>query len=261
MEIHVTEPAASATGLERFRVDGQVAVVTGGAHGIGLATARLLCEAGARVILVDRDAAAARVEARRLPSATSHGLDVSQASAIESVFSSIHREEGGIDILVNNAGLSIRKSSDQLSLAEWSQVLAVNLTGSFLCAREAARYMTVRGGSIVNTASMLGLTGGGPYANPAYHASKGAIVNLTRSLAVEWASRAIRVNAVAPTWTRTSFIGQLSENVLDEVRRVTPLGRIAEPEEVAAAILFLASPAASMVTGHILAVDGGYLAQ
>jgi len=107
----------------------------------------------------------------------------------------------------------------------------------------------------------MGLSGGGPYPNPSYHATKGAIVNLTRSLAIEWAPRQIRVNAVAPTWTQTGFISALSDADLAAAQKATPLGRIAQAHEVASAILFLASPAASMVTGHTLAVDGGFLAQ
>ncbi|MFN7411702.1 MAG: SDR family NAD(P)-dependent oxidoreductase [Pseudomonadota bacterium] len=254
-------PPRSPGMLARFRVDGRVALVTGAAQGIGRATAHALHEAGATVMLLDRDAEALRQAALALPGSRSAVLDVSAPEAIERVFGETAQREGRIDILVNNAGVSIRKSSQELSLAEWNQVLAVNLTGCFLCARAAAAAMPAEGGAVVNTASIMGLSGAGPYPNPAYHATKGALVNLTRSQAVEWAPRGIRVNAVAPTWTRTGFIGALDATVLERVRAVTPLGRMAEPEEVAAAILFLASPAASMVTGHVLAVDGGFLAQ
>ena len=123
--------------------------------------------------------------------------------------------------------------------------------------------MPVRGGAIVNVASIMGLSGGGPYPNPAYKASKGALVNLTRALAVELGPQGIRVNAVAPTWVRTPFIGPLTEDreMLARIEALMPLGRIAESEEVADAILFLASPMAAMITGHTLPVDGGYLAQ
>ena len=254
-------PSAHKSALDRFRVDGRVAVVTGGAQGIGLAAARALHDAGATVVLLDRDGEAAKAAVATLERAESAVLDVSDAEAIEAVFGAIASRHGRIDILVNNAGVSIRKSSFDLSLADWNQVLAVNLTGCFLCARAAAAAMPSAGGAIVNTASIMGLSGAGPYPNPAYHATKGALVNLTRSQAVEWASRGIRVNAVAPTWTRTGFIGELTDAVRERVRTVTPLGRMAEPEEVASAILFLASPAAAMVTGHVLAVDGGFLAQ
>jgi NAD(P)-dependent dehydrogenase (short-subunit alcohol dehydrogenase family) len=248
--------------MARFRVDGRIAVVTGGARGIGLATARGLVEAGAHVALVDRDGDEAVAAARTLgPQAMAMALDVADVKAVESVFDAVAQHHGRIDILVNNAGVSIRKPSLELSLDEWQQVLAVNLTGAFLCARAAVARMTEAGGAIVNTASIMGLSGGGPYANPAYHATKGALVNLTRAHAVEWAPRGVRVNAVAPTWTETGFIRALDPTVRERLYGLMPMGRMAEPEEVATAILFLASPAASMVTGHILAVDGGYLAQ
>jgi len=249
--------------LGRFRVDGQVAVVTGGARGIGLATARALIEAGARVVLLDRDGAEAASAAQALApeSAQAMALDVADAQAVERVFDAVVQRHGRIDLLVNNAGVSIRKPSLELSLADWQQVLAVNLTGAFLCARAAVARMPSAGGAIVNTASIMGMSGGGPYANPAYHATKGALVNLTRAHAVEWASRGVRVNAVAPTWTETGFLRALDPTVREKLYGLMPLGRMAEPEEVATAILFLASPAASMVTGHILAVDGGFLAQ
>jgi NAD(P)-dependent dehydrogenase (short-subunit alcohol dehydrogenase family) len=250
-------------GLRAFRVDGQVAAITGGAQGIGLACAELLAEAGATVVLLDRDVAALEAARRQLPQAHTQALDVADEAAVERVFAATAQAHGRIDILINNAGRSIRKPSLELPRADWDAVVAINLTGAFLCARAAARHMPERGGSIVNMASMMGLSGGGLYPNVSYHASKGGLVTMTRALAVEWAPRGIRVNAVAPTWTNTQFIGQLQQSaeLMQRIRSVTPLQRLAEPHEVASAVLFLASPAAAMVTGHVLAVDGGFLAQ
>jgi NAD(P)-dependent dehydrogenase (short-subunit alcohol dehydrogenase family) len=247
-----------ATGLARFRLDDQVCVITGGAQGIGRACADLFEEAGATVVIVDR-------EGSDRPGVLV--LDVSDAAAVESAFEAIAARHGGIDVLVNNAGVSIRKPSDELSLEEWNRVVAVNLTAAFVCARTALRHFGRRRaevpGAVVNTASIMGLSGGGLYPNISYQTTKGGLVNMTRALAVEWAPRGVRVNAVAPTWTRTGFIGQLEAQpeLMARIRAVTPLQRLAEPQEVAAAMLFLASPAASMVTGHVLAVDGGFLAQ
>jgi len=256
------------TPLNRFRLDGQVAIVTGGGNGIGRATAELLVEAGAAVALIDRDepavekakaallAAGAQVEA--------YIVDMTEEAAIEASFASVDQQWGRLDILVNNAGISVRHPTMELSLADWNSVVAVNMTGVFLGCRAAARHMLRHGtGSIVNTASIMGLSGGGLYPNVSYQATKGGVVNMTRALAIEWARQGIRVNAVAPTWVRTQFIASLTTRpeLMAEIARVTPLGRLAEPDEIAAAVLFLASPAASMITGHILAVDGGFLAQ
>ena len=184
---------------------------------------------------------------------------------MEALFTATVEREGRIDILVNNAGIAIRRPAVDLSLADWDKVVAVNMTGVFLCARSAARHMIAggRGGAIVNVASIMGLSGGGLYPNISYQTSKGAVVNMTRALAIEWAAHGIRVNAVAPTYVRTALTAPLFENpeLAARIVAVTPLGRVAEPEDIAAAIAFLASPAAGMITGHMLPVDGGFLAQ
>jgi NAD(P)-dependent dehydrogenase (short-subunit alcohol dehydrogenase family) len=250
--------------LDRFRLDGQVAVVTGGARGIGRATAAALAAAGARAVVVDRDLEEANKAASEIGNAEAQALDVTSEADVDRFFDTLAGRMGRIDILVNNAGASIRKPSVELSKAEWDAVIAVNQSAVFLCSRAAARHMLPRQrDAIVNVASIMGFSGGGLYPNISYQASKGAVVNMTRAFAIEWAKYGIRVNAVAPAWVRTGFIAPLlaKPELISAIEGVTPMGRLVEPEEVAAAILYLASPAASMTTGHVLAVDGGFLAQ
>ena len=250
-----------------FSLKGQVAVVTGGGKGIGRGVALGIARSGAAVHVLDRDLAAAEDAVAMLKAeghkAKAHHVDVGDEASIDAAMSAI-AAEGSLDVLVNNAGLAIRKPSVDLSVADWDAVLKVNLTGVFLCARSAARHMIAnRSGAIVNLASIMGLSGGGLYPNISYQATKGAVVNLTRALAVEWAPFGVRVNAVAPTWVRTDFIKPLTDNpdLLARMNAMTPLGRIAEIDEVVGGIIYLASPAAAMVTGHTLAIDGGFLAQ
>jgi 2-deoxy-D-gluconate 3-dehydrogenase len=254
---------------QKFRLDGAVAVVTGGGNGIGRATVIALAQAGARVVVVDRDEAAASILAEEIGagggSAWPLAADVSREEEIEALFAEVAQRESRLDILVNNAGFALRKPAIDLALADWDAVVEVNMTGVFLCARAAARHMIAAGsgGAIVNTSSIMGLSGGGLYPNISYQTTKGAVVNMTRALAVEWAPHGIRVNAVAPTYVRTQFIAPIlaQPELVERIEAMTPLRRLAEPEEVAAAIIFLASPAAAMITGHTLPVDGGFLAQ
>lgn len=243
-----------------FRLDGKIAAVTGGASGIGLATVRMFAAAGASVIILDRNGEAARIAAEAVQG-RAVALDVADETMVETVFTQI----GVLDILVNCAGIALRHPAVDHPLADWDEVVAVNMTGSFLCARAAAKLMmaSARGGTIVNTASVMGLSGGGLYPNISYQTTKGAIINMTRALAVEWAGSGIRVNAVAPTYVDTPFISALVQQpeLMARIKAMTPLRRLATSEEVAAAIMFLSSPAAAMITGHTLPVDGGFLAQ
>src|SRR2546428_3647393 len=206
--------------LSEFRLDGEVAVVTGGAGGIGSVVARAFAGVGARVAIFD-------------PAATgedSYPVDVADEAQVKAAFDTVVARHGRLDILFNNAGIALRRPTTQLSLDDWNKVVAVNMTGVFLCAREAARHMLAggRGGRIVNTASIMGLSGGGLYPNISYQATKGAVVNMTRALAVEWARSGVRVNAVAPTWVDTEFIAPLMANpdLMAEIRRMTPMGRL-----------------------------------
>ena len=248
--------------------DGRVAIVTGGAKGIGWATVEALIADGARPVLFDRDeealAGASRQLAERGVDHLAQPLDVRDEAAVEDAMARVVSRYGRIDILVNNAGIALRRPTLELSLADWQAVVDVNLTAVFLCSRAAARSMiAARSGAIVNVASIMGLSGGGLYPNLSYQSTKGAIVNLTRALAVEWASHGIRVNAVAPTWVKTDLTTGLfqSPELMGRVLDMTPMRRLAEPADVANAIVFLASGRAGMITGHTLPVDGGFLAQ
>lgn len=222
---------------------GKTAAVTGGAKGIGAATVKLFEKAGARVEVLDLET----------------GCDVTDEAAVRAAFARI----GGADILVNNAGRAVRKAAVEIKKEEWDAVLELNLTATFLCSRLIHPHMKKRGGgAIVNLASIMGLSGG-IYPNASYQASKGGVVNLTRALALEWAADNIRVNAVAPTYVRTDLTVPIfsSPEMLKTVMGHTPLGRLPEVDDIAAAILFLCSPAASCITGVTLPVDSGYLAR
>jgi len=234
--------------MELFDVKGKVVVVTGAGKGIGKAVSNLFASRGSTVARLDLQAGD-RITL----------VDVTDENAVNEAFQKI----GKIDILVNNAGIAVRKNAFEITREEWDKVIAVNQTGLFLCSRAAARSMKqTGGGAIVNLASIMGFSGG-LFPNPAYQASKGAVVNLTRALALEFAEHNIRVNAVAPTFVRTDLTTPIFSNpdVLKKVMQHTPLGRLPEVEDIAAAIFFLASPAARCITGVTLPVDSGYLAR
>lgn len=252
-----------------FRLDGDVAVVTGAARGIGRASAIVLAQSGASVVLIDKDAEACDATASEMREnglkAETLTLDIMDEAAVATSFAAIAARHRRFDILINNAGTSIRQPALEVTREAWDTTIGLNVTACFFCAREAGRRMIAagRGGRIVNIASIMGFSGGGPYPNPAYQTSKGAVVNMTRALAVEWGPRKIRVNAVAPTWVRTDLTKPLFSNnaIVAQLEGMMPLGRAADPDDMAGAVLYLSSRASDMVTGHILAVDGGYLAK
>lgn len=248
----------------------RILCITGGSRGIGAATARLAARQGYAVAvgyLGRRDAAEALVAQIVANGGVARALqvDVALEASVEAFFAAVDRALGPLTALVNNAGvLDTQCRLEDMDAARLQRVFATNVTGSFLCAREAARHMIAagRGGAIVFTASIMGLSGGGFGGNVNYQASKGGVVNLARGLAVEWAPHRIRVNAVAPGWVRTPFIGwDKDPGRLARLADWVPLGRLAEAEEIAPAIVFLAGPGAAMITGHTLPVDGGFLAK
>lgn len=245
---------------------GTAAVVTGGGAGIGREIARVFAQAGADVAVLDRDVAGAQTTASAVEQLGRKALalecDVADAAQVARAMDAVKTTFGRLDTLVNNAAIVRRKPALDTPAATWREVMAVNVDGAFFCACEAARRMA-SGGAIVNIASIMGLSGGGLYPNPSYQTSKGALVNMTRALACEWAEHGIRVNAVAPTWVRTELTKTLLDDpvLAEKLLALMPLRAFAEPADVAAAVLFLASPAARMITGHTLPVDGGFLAR
>jgi len=252
-----------------FDLTGKVALVTGGNGGIGLGMARGLARAGARVVVAGRDVAkldAAVAELRALPGATGDALaltlDVADEGSIRAGIAEVAQGCGRLDILVNNAGTTVRKPPQDLSLAEWRQVLDTNLTSAFIASQAAYPLLKARGGKVVNIGSMLSIFGASFAA--AYGASKGGIVQLTRSLASAWAADHIQVNAVLPGWIDTALTQgarQQVDGLHDKVLARTPAGRWGQPADFEGIAVFLAGPASNFVTGAAIPVDGGYSVQ
>jgi 2-dehydro-3-deoxy-D-gluconate 5-dehydrogenase len=250
-----------------FDLKGKVAVVTGGNGGIGLGMARGLASAGAQVVVVGRNEAKSRDAVKDLEGrggqAFALSLDVSDEAAVARLVGEVDRRCGRLDVLVNNAGTNIRKPAHEVSLAEWSFVLNTNLTSAFLCSKAAYPVMKrAGGGKIINIGSMMSIFGAS-FA-PAYSASKGGIVQLTKSMAVAWAKDNIQVNAVLPGWIDTELtrkaraeVPGLNENVL----RRTPVGRWGTWDDCAGIAVFLAAPASDFVTGTAIPLDGGFSIQ
>lgn len=239
----------------------KVAIVTGAAGDIGRSTVKRLVSHDAKVLALDIDPAVHALAQRN--QVVTQICDVSQEQEVISALTLAQAEFGGVDILINNAGKTLNKLATETSVEEWDSIMAINARGYFLLSRESLKVMQPRRqGAIVNVASVVSMVG--MKATSAYSASKGAIVQLTKVLALEAAEYDIRVNAVAPGVVETNILSGIVEDsrvMLASYGHAHPLGRVAQPEEIAEAIIWLASPKASFVTGTVLMADGGYTAQ
>ena len=250
-----------------FDLSGRVALVTGGNGGIGLGMAKGLAAAGAAIAVAARDRAKSEVAVADLSAAGARAaflpFDAADPESCRAVIREAAERFGRLDILVNNAGMSVRKPPQDYTIAEWQKVIDVNLTGAFACAQAAYPLMRRQGGGkIVNIGSMMSIFGGA-YA-VAYSASKGGIVQLTKSLATAWAADNIQVNAVLPGWIDTELTQMARRQVAGLNERVlarTPAGRWGVPEDLAGIAVFLAAPASDFVTGAVIPVDGGYASE
>lgn len=245
----------------KFSLAGKIALITGAAQGIGAACTTALIETGAKVYITDRNKAAAEAFANTLPVDNIAGiyeLDVTNNEQINN----IAEELPPLDILVCNAGIAINSPASEMSETEWLRVIDVNLNGVFRTCRAFGRKMVQNGkGSIINVGSMSGVIINTPQPQAHYNASKAAVHHLTKSLAVEWASKGVRVNSVAPTYIATALVAEVvrdNKDMVDTWLQMTPMGRLGEPHEIASVVQFLASDAASLMTGAIVLADGGY---
>ena len=252
-----------------FSLAGKGAIVTGGGSGLGLAMAEAFAQYGAAVAVVDLDEAAAADVARGIEAAGGRAVaiscDVADHAQVEAAVAAAADALGDIHVLVANAGIGDRAPAEEMTVEQWQRVLDINLSGAWYFDQAVGRHMIERGiaGSIINTSSitsLVGITTG----NANYAATKGALTALTRTLAIEWARFGIRVNAIAPTHVKTALIEQKMADdpaLADFFLGNIPLGRLGEPEDIAAAAIYLASAAGALVTGHVLVVDGGHTAR
>ncbi len=250
--------------LQRFRLDGKTALVTGGARGIGLCVAQGLASAGANIVLADINetlCAAAAAEMREKGyKAIALPVDVTDQASVNTLFTAAVNEYGSIEVVFNNAGICNLEAAETVSKESWLQVMNVNLNGVFYVAQRAGQLMIAQGGggSIVNMASMSGTIVNEPQKQASYNASKAAVVHLTKSLAVEWAEHGIRVNCISPGYMGTELNFRLEKPLLDYWCSRTPMKRMGDPEELQGAVLYFASTASTFNTGSELIIDGGF---
>ena len=252
--------------MEKLRLDGRIAVVTGGALNIGLACVTALAEAGARVVIADLDEALAAKAAEELRGegldVSSIRMDVTNTESVQTAIKTVHEQEGHLDILVACAGICISEvKAEDMTDSQWLKQVDINLNGMFRCCQAAGRIMLEqKKGAIVAIGSMSGLIVNRPQQQAAYNASKAGVHQYIRSLAAEWAPHGIRANAVAPTYIETTLtrFGMEKPELYDAWIAGTPMGRVGQPDEVASVVHFLASDAASLMTGSIVNVDAGF---
>lgn len=249
--------------LSMFSLQGETALVTGGGQGIGREMAMGLAEAGADVVVVQRHLEVAEKTAKDIEKMGRRSLalqaDVSDPRDVERMVSSTLDRFGKLDIMVNNAGVAGWVAAEDMTIEEWNRVVNINLNGVFLCCQEAGKAMIKqKKGCIINTSSISGFIANHPQRQCHYNAAKGGVNTLTKCLAYEWAEHNIRVNAIAPGFVATPMVLAAEEKVIDEWRQLNVQKRMAEPSEFKGIVVFLASQAASYITGHILVADGGY---
>ncbi|MBF6593989.1 MAG: SDR family oxidoreductase [Thermaceae bacterium] len=245
-----------------FSLDGQITIVTGASRGIGLEIAKAMRTAGAHIVVADIDAEVGPKSAAELGGDFVH-TDVTDSASVKALVARVMAQHGRIDVLVNNAGVVRNTPSEAVPDEEWRWVLSVNLDGVFWCCREVGKVMLERGrGSIVNIASMSGVISNHPQPQSAYNVSKAGVIMLTKSLAGEWASRGVRVNAISPGYIATPMTkkGLDTPEWREAWLSTTPMGRLGEPAEIGPLAVFLASDASSFMTGSNVLIDGGYTA-
>lgn len=243
-----------------FRLDGRVAIVTGGASGIGYETVKALQDSGAQTAIVDINPERGQKAAKELDTAFFQA-DLTKSEQVKKVADQVQQKYGRLDIAFNNAGIAYNVPSEDCSDEDWLRVININLNAVFFCCREFGKIMLQQGkGSIINTASMSGIVSNTPQPQSAYNASKAGVIMLTKSLAGEWAKRGVRVNSISPGYIGTELtkMGMARTEWYNDWLKFTPMARVGEPREVSAAVVFLASDASSFFTGSNLVVDGGY---